>query len=186
MQTPRAIFDDRNLAAVVLIGARGSGKTTGGRVLADEIGIGFIDLDERALALRGEASVCDVFEHQGEYAWRQAEAAALAAALDEPPSVIATGGGVACIDPPRAVLRAAAAKGTIEIIWLRCDGQTLKSRLETDPGDRPSLTGQDPIEEAIEVAASRAQAYESVATHIIDATGPPTATATAIMEWIRR
>ncbi|MDP6479598.1 MAG: shikimate kinase [Phycisphaerales bacterium] len=186
MQTPRAIFDDRNLAAVVLIGARGSGKTTVGRVLADEIEVDFIDLDERALALSGEPSVRDVFEHRGESAWRQAEAAAFASALDGPPSVIATGGGMACIDPPRAVLRAAASKDTIEIIWLRCDGQTLKARLETDPGDRPSLTGQDPIEEAIEVAASRAQAYESIATHIIDATGPPAATAAAIMEWIRR
>lgn len=180
MQTPRAIFDDRNLSAVILIGARASGKTTVGRLLADELDVGFVDLDERALALTGEASVTDVFERQGEPAWRVAEAAALAAAIEQSPTIIATGGGVACIDPPRRVLQGAADGGGIEIIWLRCDGATLKARLTADLGDRPSLSGRDPIEESIEIAASRAVAYEQIATHIIDANQSPKRTAAAV------
>jgi shikimate kinase len=180
MQTPRAIFDDRNLSALVLIGARGSGKTTVGELLAGELGIRFVDLDTDGLALTGEASIHDVFDHQGEPAWRQAEATALAAALEQSPVVIAAGGGVACIDPPRSVLQAAADRGGIVIIWLRCDGQTLKARLSRDPGDRPSLTGRDPVDEAVEVAARRASAYESIATHIIDANQSPKRTAAAI------
>ena len=186
MQTRRAIFDDRNLSAVVLVGARGSGKSTVGRLLAAAWQVGFIDLDERAVALCGEPGVHAVFEHQGEAAWRQAEAAALTAALQESPTVIATGGGVACIDPARGVLQAAADEGIVEIVWLRCEAQTLKERLASDPGDRPSLTGRDPIEEAIEVTASRAKAYESIATCVIDATQPPDTTTAAVLERLRR
>jgi shikimate kinase len=182
MQTPRAIFEDRNLSAVVLVGARASGKTTVGRLLATAYQVGFIDLDERALALSGELSVRAVFERQGEPAWRTAEATALTTAIEESPVVIATGGGVACIDPPRRVLQMAADAGIVEIVWLRCDGQTLTERLASDPGDRPSLTGADPVDEAIEVAACRAKGYESIATRIIDATGSPSTTAATIQQ----
>jgi shikimate kinase len=51
MQTSHATFDDRDLSTIVLIGARGSGKSTVGRLLAGTLGIDFIDLDDRALAL---------------------------------------------------------------------------------------------------------------------------------------
>lgn len=173
MQTSHATFDDRVLSTIVLIGARGSGKSTVGRLLACTLGIEFIDLDDRALALCGQPSVAAVFEQQGEAAWRQAEAAALTAVLTSTSAVLATGGGVACIEPAQSVLSSAATTGTFDIVWLQCDGQTLRSRLAKDIGDRPSLTGRDPVDEAIDMAASRASAYEAISTHTVDATALP-------------
>ncbi|MBT7352382.1 MAG: hypothetical protein HN811_07950, partial [Phycisphaerae bacterium] len=61
MQTSHATFDDDDLSTVVLIGARGSGKSTVGRLLAEALGLEFIDLDDRALALCDEPSVRAVF-----------------------------------------------------------------------------------------------------------------------------
>jgi shikimate kinase len=173
MQTSHATFDDRDLSTIVLIGARGSGKSTVGRLLAGTLGIDFIDLDDRALALCGQPSISAVFERQGEAAWRQAEATALTAALRSTSVVLATGGGVACIEPAQSVLRGAAATGTFDIVWLQCDGQTLRSRLAKDIGDRPSLTGRDPVAETIDLAASRASAYKDISTHTVDASALP-------------
>ena len=169
MHTSHATFDDDDLSTVVLIGARGSGKSTVGRLLAEALELEFIDLDDRALALCDESSVRAVFERRGELAWRVAEAAALTEAFKSKRVVIATGGGAACIDPPQRVLRDAAAAGMLAIVWLRCDGQTMQDRLAKDVGDRPSLTRGDPVDEAIEIAVSRASAYEAVATHTVDA-----------------
>jgi shikimate kinase len=94
--------------------------------------------------------------------------------------VIATGGGVACIDPAMHVLQAARVGQRGLTVWLRCSPSILRARLAADPGDRPSLTGQDPVDEAIEVAASRAERYAEAADFEVDADGAPAAVAALI------
>lgn len=186
MQTPHATFNDPDAPAIVLIGARGSGKSMVGRLLADALSVEFIDLDDRTLALCSESSVAAVFERQGEVAWRKAEAAALTAALTSTSAVIATGGGAACIEPAQGVLRSAAATGRLDIVWLECDGATLRSRLARDIGGRPSLTGGDPVDEAIGLAAARASAYEDISTHRVAATVSPELVVKRIREILSR
>jgi shikimate kinase len=68
---------------ILLMGLRGSGKSTLGRRLAEELGVGFIDLDDRTRARLACRTVAEAFETRGERTFRQAEVAALRDALGE-------------------------------------------------------------------------------------------------------
>ena len=61
---------------VYLIGARGCGKSTVGKLLAQELGWAFVDADE-ALEVTVGRSVADIFAIDGEPAFRVMENAAL-------------------------------------------------------------------------------------------------------------
>lgn len=159
------------VSVILLTGSRGSGKSRVGAVVAAGLNRTFIDLDDVALAMTGLDSVTEVFDRVGEHAWRQAEAAALAESLKQANAVIATGGGVACIDPPRSVLQRARTDGVATTVWLRCSPDVLVARLAAQPGDRPSLTGADATEEAAEVAKEREDLYASSADYEVDANG---------------
>ena len=148
---------------VAIIGPRGAGKSTIGRLLAAQWGLPLVDLDVDALALTGVASIREVFASSGEAAWRQAEAMALENALAGPPAVIATGGGVPCVDPPRHVLAAARAADVLQVVLLKCSAEVLRKRLEASTGDRPPLMGQDPVGEIEDVLAQRSHAYQEAA-----------------------
>lgn len=81
---------------IFLIGMMGSGKTTLGRRLAQELGYTFIDLDA-FIEQREKRSIASVFAEHGENAFREMERAALEAVVQEYKSaVIATGGGAPC------------------------------------------------------------------------------------------
>lgn len=148
---------------VVLIGLRASGKSTVGLALARVLGTGFIDLDDRTRTLLGAASIRAAFEQAGEPAFRQAEASALAAALVEPASVIALGGGTPTAPGAEELLKAAKAAGRAAIVFLDPPNETLAARLKASAGDRPSLTGRGVVEEIDEVARERRERYAALA-----------------------
>ena len=79
---------------VVLVGMMGSGKTRVGRQLATRLGVGFVDSDEQ-IERRYGRTVREIFEADGEPAFRKLEAEALAEAVGSTErSVIAAAGGV--------------------------------------------------------------------------------------------
>lgn len=168
--------------SLVLIGARGAGKSTVGPILAGHLGVSFEDLDVRAQARSGCDSVKAVFDEQGESAWRGYEAAALTDAIDAAVGVIAAGGGLPCVEPGLGVLQAARAGGQVRVIWLRCSPEVMRDRLAEDVGDRPALLGMDSIEEAVEVASRRAPLYEAIADVTVDAQGTPDAVVARLIE----
>ncbi len=77
---------------VVLIGPPGAGKTSVGRALATRWGVQFRDTDEDVERAAGKA-VSEIFVEDGEARFRELEADAVAAALDDHPGVLALGGG---------------------------------------------------------------------------------------------
>src|ERR671910_217046 len=78
---------------VVLVGLMGVGKTTVGRRLAKELARPFADVDEQ-VELRAGRVIPDIFRHDGEEAFRRAEAEVLAELVARPlPLVLAGGGG---------------------------------------------------------------------------------------------
>jgi shikimate kinase len=78
---------------VYLVGMPGSGKSTVGPVLADRLGVPFVELDARIERAAGK-SVAQIFSDEGEARFREMEAAALMEAATEDPSVVSCGGGV--------------------------------------------------------------------------------------------
>ena len=161
--------------ATVLIGLRGSGKTTLGRLLAARRAVPFVDLDDRTVAAAGHASVGAMFRAVGEPAFRRAECAALEAALERDAaagSVIALGGGTPTAPGARALLEAARDAGRIRIVLLEAPPAVLGARLAVAPGDRPLLMGADFAEEAALLAERRMPAYRALAQATVMTVGP--------------
>lgn len=91
---------------VFLVGFMGAGKTSVGRALAAKLGCKFIDLDHR-IEVRERRTIADIFQVDGEPAFRKAEAAALQELLtqlrDGAQAIVALGGG-AFVQPENARL----------------------------------------------------------------------------------
>jgi shikimate kinase len=121
---------------VVLIGFMGSGKSSVGRELARRFGAPFVDVDERIESAAG-SPIRDLFEREGEPAFREREKAALRGALSVKGCVIATGGGAFSDGENRALLRSYA-----PVVYLEAAVGTLLARLAGDLG-RPLLRGGD-------------------------------------------
>jgi len=156
---------------VLLMGLRGSGKTTVGGLLARQLGGEFIDLDDRVLATFAETTVADAWSAHGEQVWRAAEARVLHELLSRTAarySVIALGGGTPMIESARRDIQAARTAGTATVVYLRCVVEELERRLAGQTDDRPSLTGADPVGETAAVMTEREPVYRNLADHEYD------------------
>ena len=77
---------------IVLIGLPGSGKTTVGRIVAEALHAGFVDVDA-ILARREGEPISMIFAEKGEAAFRELERKEMETALGNEAAVIAPGGG---------------------------------------------------------------------------------------------
>ncbi len=149
---------------VVFVGLMGAGKSTVGSIVARKLGWQFADTDQVVAALAGK-SVADIFDHDGEAAFRLAELAALDALLDDPtPRVIATGGGVVTTEEARQ--RLMEERGDLITIWLDVSPSAAVARI-SDPSTRPLLEG-NPVGRLQVIASERQHWYELVADIRID------------------
>jgi shikimate kinase len=155
---------------IILIGLRGSGKTTIGRALAVRLGVAFCDLDDLTVRAMGAASVAEAWRAQGEVGFREAEKKALAEALSTQGGVLALGGGTAMNAGAAERLNEAQAAGA-RIIYVRAGAATLRGRLEGKTADRPSLTGADPLAEIEAVLAKRDPVYLKIADVVVNTDG---------------
>lgn len=169
----------RNL---VLIGLMGAGKTTVGEMIAERLGRPFVDVDD-LVEREAERSVRQIFEEEGERAFRAQEAAAVRRVAALHGQVVAVGGG-AIVDPGnRTQLRM-----TGDLVLLEAPPETLGERLEPKgAGERPLLDGSDDLTARLaELLDRRLPDYERVAAHRVDTAGrSPEEVAGAIVEWAR-
>jgi shikimate kinase len=82
---------------IYLTGFMGVGKTAVGRLLAERLGVPFLDLDQE-IERRAGMTVREVFEGQGEAVFRRLETEALRETLGLADLVVATGGGTMVFD----------------------------------------------------------------------------------------
>lgn len=154
---------------IYLTGARGSGKSTVGRLLAQSLGYGFCDLDNRLCAKAGK-SVAEIVEEGGWPAFRELERATLLEASLELNLVFATGGGVVLDSRNREHLRGAGA-----VIWLDAPVEVMSARLARNPQAalRPNLTEKGLLEEISDILKERRPLYLESCHHAVDAAGEP-------------
>ena len=152
---------------LVLIGYRGTGKTSVGARLAEVLQRPFVDLDQ-VLVREAGRSVADIVAQGGWAEFRRLEKELVARYRDARGLVLATGGGVV-LDPDNV----ATLRENGILIWLTADPAAIQARLAQDqPRDanRPSLTGGDTIREVAAVAEARAPLYLAAAQISIDTT----------------
>jgi len=112
---------------IYLVGFMGSGKSTVGRALAEELGWSFFDLDQEIEDREG-VTISDLFESRGEEAFREMEAAALRnrvrAVEKGRPQVIALGGGAFCREENFSLT-----SNNGITIWLDCPIEVIAERI---------------------------------------------------------
>jgi shikimate kinase len=124
---------------VVLVGLMGCGKSSIGKRLASRIGVPFRDADSEIEAAAG-LSVSEIFERHGEQHFREGERRVIGRLLEDPPHILATGGG-AFMDPTtRAKIKERGLS-----IWLKVDLDELVRRTARR-NTRPLLKNGDPRE----------------------------------------
>jgi len=160
-----------SVPGVLLIGMRGSGKTTIGALVARRLGRPFVDLDDRAREVLSAPTVVEAFARHGEHKWREAEASALAAVLAGGSSIIAIGAGAPEHPPSADAIRAARTMGW-RVIFLDASIDSVQSRLAHMMGDRPALTALSPSDELATLYARRRPVYLSLADRVVDASAP--------------
>lgn len=160
---------------IILIGLRGSGKSTIGRLVATRLNdrCQFIDLDDLVLASFKESSVREVWSQHGQDLWRETECRItlqqLEACRKRKRRVIALGGGAPTIPAVRKRLLELKSDPAIRIVYLRGEPGILFDRLEDETDDRPALTDSpDLVHEITAVFDLRDFAYQSLADSVFE------------------
>lgn len=154
---------------VVIVGYRGTGKTTVAPRLAEALGCEWADADS-VLEARAQRTIREIFATEGEATFRDMEAIVLADLLQQPSIVIATGGGVILRPENRQRLKHEADV----VVWLSAGVDTILERMASDPATaarRPRLTAAAPAEEVVRLLAEREPWYAEVATIAVDTVG---------------
>ncbi len=149
--------------AVCLVGFMGAGKTEAGRLLAGLLGLPLVDTDDLVEARAGR-TIREIFEADGEFAFRDLEHAALREALAGPPAIVATGGGI-MLRPDNVNLM----REVGPILWLQVTADEALDRVG-DAATRPLLDSEDPYLRAAELLAGRESVY-SHADYEVDTSG---------------
>ena len=154
---------------IALVGYRGTGKSTVGRILAERLGREFADTDREVEAL-ADRSIRSIFLEEGEPAFRAREARVLTDLANRlNGGVLATGGGAILLESNRNLLRAFGF-----VAWLTADAETLARRLQSSRRaveDRPALTAAGTLAEIAEVLEARTPLYREVAHASVETTG---------------
>jgi len=137
---------------VVLIGLPGAGKSTVGRMVAERLQAGFVDIDTVLIRKEGKP-ISMIFAEKGEQAFREMERKEVETALGNAPAVIVPGGGWAA-QPGNFD----AAKPRGYFVYLKARAEVAAGRAEPS-GTRPVLMGDDPVARMRELYTTRDPFY---------------------------
>ena len=167
---------------VTLIGLMGAGKSKVGRRAADALGRPFVDTD-RVVEQTAGMTVADIFDTEGEQAFRTRERDAIVEALAREGAIVSVGGG-AVLDPDNVARMRAAG----DVVWLYAEPETLAARLRRSlrRGDRPLLAGTEPVAALRDLLDRRRQAYAAAATVTLRTDGMEVPESVRLLtDWIR-
>ncbi|MEM9915922.1 MAG: shikimate kinase [Planctomycetota bacterium] len=156
---------------IILMGYRGSGKTSIGKKIAGQTWKDFVDTDAEVVKRFDGRSIADIWETDGEPAFRAAEVEVAAECLQRDNHVIALGGGTVMQDGVAELIQAAP---DAKRIYLSCKPAVLAERIAADAASsaaRPSLTGTaaaGSVEEITAVLEARDPVYRELADVTFD------------------
>ena len=146
---------------IVLIGYRGTGKSTVGKLLAMRLGRQFVSTDEEIIK-RAKRTIPEIVAQEGWEYFRDLESEVCREFAGRDRLVIDTGGG--------AILRTQnveALKKSGTLFWLTASVKTITKRIGRD-NQRPSLTGSKSfVDEIQDVLRERTPKYQAASDHVI-------------------
>ena len=146
---------------IVLIGYRGTGKSTVGRLLAARLGRTLVSTDAE-IVVRAKRAIPEIVAQEGWEYFRDLESDICMELASRDQLVIDTGGG--------AILRphnVEALKKSGRLFWLTASVETIATRIGGD-NQRPSLTGTKSfVDEVADVLRERTPKYQAAADHVV-------------------
>ncbi|MDR4498204.1 MAG: shikimate kinase [Candidatus Scalindua sp.] len=156
---------------IVLIGFRGTGKSTIGKLLANRLKRSFVDTDEYIINTTGK-TIKEIFQEEGEKKFRQIEADTIALLRVMDKKIIAAGGGVVLNNKNVETL-----KSNGVLILLEAAPEIIHKRISLDEKtmhQRPSLTDKGAFEEIKHLIKQRQKLYDEAASHRINTSNKST------------
>ncbi|MCA9194684.1 MAG: shikimate kinase [Planctomycetales bacterium] len=151
---------------IFLMGYRGCGKSTVGKLLARQLRRRFVDTD-CLIEERAGKTIRQIFDADGEPAFRELEEQIVREVAERKEAlVIGLGGG--------AILRPSNQKAIINggaVIYLRASAESLFARISQDATSferRPNLTNRGGFNEVIEILAIREPIYQKLSQFTVD------------------
>ena len=150
---------------VAIFGFMGVGKSSVGRLVAEALGMEFVDLDETIVADAGKG-IPEIFEERGERGFRELEKEATRRVAARDGVVIACGGGTVLDEDNLEALR-----GNSRMILLTADPETILGRVEADGDTRPLLSVEEKVEPISLLLGERMPRYIEAADKAVDTSG---------------
>ena len=152
---------------IILLGYMGSGKSTIGKALANELNLTFIDLDHTIEKQIG-ITISDFFEASGELKFRRLENEVLNSILAENDQMIlSTGGGTPCYGNNLQLMKSAP---NAKVFYLKASIKTLTERLLSEKDTRPLIQsiGDEDLPEFIGKHLFERLNFYLQADHVVD------------------
>ena len=146
---------------IFIVGPMGSGKSTVGKIISDEMFLNFFDTDEEIESRTG-ASIDWIFDLEGEEGFRGRESDILDEMVKKNSIVLSTGGGIILSDDNRELL---SSRGTVFYLSTPISVQVERTAKDKD---RPLLKNGDPEEILTKLHKERKALYEEVSDHIVE------------------
>lgn len=147
---------------IALVGFMGTGKTDVGRLLARKLDKDFVELDELIEQKAGK-TIPEIFQQDGEIAFRELEIEATREAAAQKNAVIACGGGVILNQINVDRLRE---QGVI--VYLTASPEAILQRTSSDTDERPLLVAEDRTSRVEKLLNFRRPFYEHAADITVD------------------
>jgi XRE family aerobic/anaerobic benzoate catabolism transcriptional regulator len=158
-------FQQNPFAGIALIGLRGAGKSTLGKILARKIGWNFVELNKEIEAENG-LSIAEIIALYGQEGFRRMEQAALGHLLARKElTVLATGGGI--VSEP---LTFDLILSSFYTIWLKAEPEEHMARVRGQGDLRPMADDRSAMTELRTILKSREPLYARAST-VVDTAG---------------
>ncbi|MDR2169662.1 MAG: shikimate kinase [Planctomycetaceae bacterium] len=149
------------MGKIILIGYRGTGKTTVAEILGGRWSMPVVDSDKE-IEREAKITIAEIFARHGEVGFRDIEESVISRLLDSgEPFILASGGGAILREKTRDKFRVSG-----KVIWLQADPETVLKRIQNDAKSRttrPNLTSLPPLDEIVELIEKRKNLYEQTA-----------------------